>query len=305
MTGACHRCIDSDGAPALWPWLQALESLGEGAPLPAPLRALVTGDPAPAAADVVAARFAQHHRVAQYLTAVASDRPLLVILDDLQWADPASLALLADLPTLASRARILLLVTARALGSTARLGDVLAELARHGGARLALRGLDLADVEAWARRLGLDVDARELLERTAGNPFLLGQSLSTLAVSGGSSEALPVAAMGRLRQRIMRLTAEAQSLLHVAALAGREVDVDLLIAASGAGEDQVLEALDSAVAQGVRRGASRSVSGFRWPRSRSGSGRPAAPGCTGTSRQRTRCWTISPRPRFRGGRSSP
>lgn len=139
--------------------------------------------------------------------------------------------------------------------TSARLGDVLAELARHGGARLALGGLDLADVEAWARRLGLDVDARELLERTAGNPFLLGQSLSTLAVSGGSSEALPVAAMDLLRQRIMRLTAEAQSLLHLAALAGREVDVDLLIAASGAGEDQVLEALDSAVAQGVLTGS--------------------------------------------------
>jgi hypothetical protein len=156
VAGCLGRCIESDGAPALWPWLQALESLGEGAPLPAPLRALVTGDPAPATADVVAARFAQHHRVAQYLTAVASDRPLLVILDDLQWADAASLALLADLPTLASRARILLLITARALGSTTRLGDVLAELARHGGARLALRGLDLADVEVWARRLGLE-----------------------------------------------------------------------------------------------------------------------------------------------------
>jgi predicted ATPase len=64
-----------------------------------------------------------------------------------------------------------------------------------------------------------------------------------------------VAAMDLLRQRIMRLTAEAQSLLHLAALAGREVDVDLLIAASGAGEDQVLEALDSAVAQGVLTGS--------------------------------------------------
>ena len=252
---AWGRCMESDGAPALWPWLQALESLSEEAPLPVPLRALVTGDPAPATPDVVAARFAQHQRVAQYLTAVASDRPLLVILDDLQWADAASLALLADLPTLASRARMLLLITARALGSATRLGDVLAELARHGGTRLPLRGLGLADVEAWARRLGLEVDARELLERTAGNPFLLGQSLNTLAVSGGSSEALPVAAMDLLRQRVTRLTAEAQFLLQIAALVGREVDVDLLIAVSGAGEEQVLEALDSAVAQGVLAGS--------------------------------------------------
>ena len=214
----------------------------------------MTGDLVPTA-DVVAARFTQHQRVAQYLTAVASDRPLLVILDDLQWADPASLALLADLPTLARRARMLLLITARALGAVPRLGDVLAELARHGGARLSLRGLGIADVEAWTRRLGLNVDARELVDRTAGNPFLLGQSLSALAVSGESSKVLPVAALDLLRQRVTRLTAEAQSLLQIAALVGREVDVDLLITVSGADEEQVLEALDSAVAQGVLTGS--------------------------------------------------
>ena len=96
-TVTAGRCPEYVGAPAGWPWAEALRRLASAAPPtdPQALAALLTDAP-PSDSDVAAARFRLHRAVAAYLEAVSQDAPLVVVLDDLHRADGETLAILAD-----------------------------------------------------------------------------------------------------------------------------------------------------------------------------------------------------------------
>ncbi len=91
------RCPEHEGAPAGWPWAEALRRLAAAVPPadPAPLAPLLTDTPVPDG-DAAAARFRLHRAVAGYLDAASQAAPLLVVLDDLHRADGETLAMLAD-----------------------------------------------------------------------------------------------------------------------------------------------------------------------------------------------------------------
>ncbi len=163
-------------------------------------------------------------------------RPLVLAIEDLQWADPATLDLLRFLARRLGGSRALLLLTWRdeELGTAHPLRQVIASLDAATTTRLSLAALSAEAVREWAARAGRP--ARGLFEATGGNPFLVAQML---AASPG--EPLPVPVRDALRQRIAGLVPEAVEVLQAVCLSpGLEVDV--LQAALGVESDALVEA---------------------------------------------------------------
>jgi DNA-binding SARP family transcriptional activator len=248
---AWSRCADDAGAPALWPWTQVLEQLGQEQLTPLP------DDPA---ADADAARFGLFQDLRARLTTAAATRPVLVVLDDLQGADTTSVQLLGLLVRHLPRVPLMLVVTVRSVGEELpeAVVDCLARLNREPAASLIrLAGLTTEDVGAlMAGQLGA-VGGRSLAEtvhdRTAGNPFFVVE-LARWMVSTHDLRLdrvpVPPSVGAVLRNRLDRLAPATREVLELAAVAGREVALDLLEAA-GTPAEEALAALDSATAFGL------------------------------------------------------
>ncbi|WP_164704304.1 AfsR/SARP family transcriptional regulator [Blastococcus litoris] len=248
---AWSRCADDAGAPALWPWTQVLEQLGQDE---------LTLRPDSADDDADAARFRLFQDLRSRLTAAAGDAPVLVVLDDLQGADTTSVQLLGLLARHLPRAPVLLVVTARTVGEQLpeAVTDCLARLAREPSATcLRLPGLDADEVAALlAAQLGSPGDrslATAVHDRTGGNPFFVVE-LSRWMVGAHDLHLdhvpVPPSVGEVLRTRVSRLPAGTREVLELCAVAGREVTLDLLEAARLPAE-AALGALDSAVAVGL------------------------------------------------------
>ncbi|MEU7984843.1 BTAD domain-containing putative transcriptional regulator [Streptosporangium canum] len=242
LWGNCH---DMEGAPALWPWLQVLRTLDEI--WPPPDRQALAGflDEEMPSGSTAAALLHRNQVIARWLTATAQTQPLVIILDDLHWADPASLALLRDVAMLAGgeTANVPLTLVAAfretafretAIHGTAlprgsfhlSLDGLLGELARYDLLRIRLTGLEVEEVRAIASAMGAEMDessAERLSERTGGNPFFVRESARLLA-QGRDLEAVPEAVADLIRWWLGRLGAQAGEVLGVAALIGRDFD---------------------------------------------------------------------------------
>ena len=259
---AWGRCPEAEGVPALWPWQQVLTPLVSAYP-PAPeiadRLANLLGQHAPAnagPADGAEARFRQHDAVARHLAVASAKEPLLIVLDDLHWADSASVRLLLDLIALRRGGRILVVATLRSGEGGPLLDDALGRLGREGALHVSLDGLEPAAIAELSASLGLALDesqTAQLSARTAGNPFLLAESVK-LAASEGTVALLagvPPTVRDVLRRRLSRLPDATRDLLRTAAVLGRDVDPELLAAVTFEPEEQVLDALDLATVHGV------------------------------------------------------
>ncbi|MEV5742819.1 BTAD domain-containing putative transcriptional regulator [Microbispora rosea] len=268
---AWGRCHEISGVPALWPWQQVVRDLaGRVPPSPAQAAALrvllgdtVAGDdPAAGAgrpAEASEARFRLHQATAAYLESAAADRPLLVVIDDLQWADTASLGLLSDLALLL-RGAVAVVITVRSGEGPAAVHDTLGLLGRHDALRLPLAGLD-PDAVAELSGLRDAASVAALAERTRGNPLFIRETLR-LAEDQGIDRALtgvPEGLADVLRRRLLDLPARHRPAIDAAAVLGTGADRRLLAEVvadasdasdpSGADADaDVDEALDAATA---------------------------------------------------------
>jgi hypothetical protein len=259
---AWGRCPEAEGVPALWPWQQVLTPLVNAYP-PVPeiadrLANLLGQHSAPSAgaSDGAEARFRQHDAVARHLAVASAKEPLLIVLDDVHWADSASVRLLLDLMALRRGGRILVVATLRSGEGGALLDDALGRLGREGALHVTLDGLEPAAIAELSASLGLTLDASQtaqLSARTAGNPFLLAESVK-LAASEGTDALLagvPPTVRDVLRRRLSRLPDATRDLLRTAAVLGRDVDPELLAAVTFEPEEHVLDALDLATVHGV------------------------------------------------------
>ena len=243
---------EDDGAPALWPWLSVVRQLGRLVPLGAELQALVEGDEAAVPRfDAAADRWRQTQRVGELLERAAIDGPLLVVIDDLQWTDAASQALLAQLTARSEGIRLLVLVTSRPTGSP-DLTATFARLARLGVIRLGIDGLTEADVQALAAGAGLEVDARALRERTGGNPFLLQETVAFAAETGASPlDVVPASVADVLGARMARLVPPGEEILMVASVLGSVADAVSIGALGDIDPGDVDSGLEAALAGGL------------------------------------------------------
>ncbi|WKD32154.1 AfsR/SARP family transcriptional regulator [Streptomyces xanthophaeus] len=263
---AFGRTTDAEGAPPAWAWVEALRAVAAAAP-PEPAAAaalaplLAEGAPAAGRAavgeDVAAGRFRLHRAVGRWLAEAARGRPVAVVLDDLHWADAETLALLSGAAELPPGTALLVVGAYRPEDTEGRLGDTLAALARRSPARIALRGLTEEAVAEVVRAVGgPQVDAEvvtALAERTGGNPFYVRESARLLG-SEGSLVALsevPEGVRDVLRRRLGRLPEAVVAVLRLAAVAGRESGVEVLVGAADTGEDGVLGALEAGLLAGL------------------------------------------------------
>ncbi|MET7403934.1 AAA family ATPase, partial [Dactylosporangium sp. NPDC005572] len=263
------RCSEDTGAPPFWPWSGVLRDLAAvlgddtvrdladadvlagllprtAAPVAAPVAA-----PPPDAGSPDAQRFRVSDAVTRVLAAASVRRPLLVVLDDLHWADASSLRLLRHLAEHLVTARVLVVVTRRTHPEPSGvLAEAGAALARRHALRLDLPGLSAAGVTELVRAVTGAAPATQhaeaLRERTDGNPFFLVELLRLPA--GGD---IPAAVTDVVARRVDRLPDPARDLLRSAAVLGRRFDADLLAAVAGADPDAVLDDLDPALAAGV------------------------------------------------------
>lgn len=226
------------GASPYLPWRKALQDL---CPPAATILTSMTGG----AQD---ARFRLFENVVAELEAQARSAPLLLVLDDLHWADAASLELLRFLMRSLRGFGVLVLGTYRdaevAPGSP--LAAVVEDLAGAGSA-LRLTGLGPGEVEALAAARGAAPEAVALLHpRTGGNPFLVEQ-LCTM----DDPRAAPPAVEALLQRRLRTLSDPCREVLSVAALVGREIDLPVIAGVLDASAEELLACLDAAVAEQV------------------------------------------------------
>ena len=184
------RCYDLSETPPYGPWTEALGRAPVADDLPPlPLAVLPSGRDG----EALASQEAILRRVRDYLAALAARRPLVLLLDDLHWADPASLDLLRVVGRQLGTLPLLALVTYRTdeVVRAHPLASLLPTLVREARAeRLDLRPLDGMAIGALiAARYPLGAPDRErlvgyLAGRTEGNAFFLGELLRTLQGEG-------------------------------------------------------------------------------------------------------------------------
>jgi predicted ATPase len=232
------RATQAEGAPPYWPWVQILRSLlgdlgeKEFARLADPGLAEILQvvpqlcvrfpDIAPASIEDAGTRFTSYGSIVHLLMAAADQRPMLVVLDDLHWADTPSMLLLQLLAGSLPQSRLTVVGTYRdrELAAGHPLRTQLADFLRRGEtAQIPVGGLPDAEVMLLVRGLTGYQPAGDVLERlqaqTGGNPFFLnelmrprcrrrGQGLARwrrAARSRGRLAATPGSSIGRVPQR--------------------------------------------------------------------------------------------------------
>ncbi|RIJ76889.1 hypothetical protein D1871_09690 [Nakamurella silvestris] len=239
LTGRAHR---SGGSPDLWPWLPVREGLGR-----------INGEDTGAAEPAVDTtdRFRTWARARLDVEAAAARRPVLILLEDLQWADPATHELLTHLVEHLHIGRVMLVLIHR--DSSADLGPELAEaLARAHATRVELRGLDEQAVGALATavagRAFTSAEVGHLHRRTHGNP---GYVTELSRAPEPVTTALPTSVVDLVRRRIAELPPATGALLLCASVIDHTFDLDLLAFAAGLDLDRTLELLEPARRTGV------------------------------------------------------
>jgi DNA-binding SARP family transcriptional activator len=260
------RCHEDAGMPALWPWEQVLRGSARNGDPTSVADLLARSDAPVDQTTPELARFRLYDLVAATLHERASAQPIVVVLDDLQWADPSSLRLLRYLAVELTTARVLVVATFHesAARDAGPLHAALADLVRHAKvARVALEPLTVDDVADLVRAAAVvdDVEnvAEDLHRRTDGNAFFVTELLRLLDSEhalenhpdGGLPPDVPLVVGDVIRRRVSRLPEDVQAIMTVAAVIGREFDLDLLHRVAGLDADEAFEMLEAAVMAGL------------------------------------------------------
>jgi tetratricopeptide (TPR) repeat protein len=298
------HCWAGDGAPAFWPWTQLIRAYAEGLE-PSVLRAQLGGalqEVAPLVPELLdgtrdaraeergpeQARFALLDGVGTLFHRAAATRPLLLIIEDLHWADLVSLELLRFLARQLSNSRELVVATFRdsdAVGEES-LALALSELST-GSKRVSLTGLELdavAQLVSAMRPLTSTPDAlvADVHRRTAGNPFFVREVTRLLdasthrqprtqGVQEPSAAGVPAGVRELLLARCERLPEQTRSVLEAASVIGPQFAPEMLTALcadidpSGAEPSGAVQhALEHAIGARILRPAERAAGRYEF-----------------------------------------
>lgn len=290
LFGACDEGL---GAPYR-PWMEALGHLVANLPQPVleslgsrqlahlarvvpDVRDRLPGLAAPDGPDAETERYLFYGAVGALLCTAASVGPVVLTLDDIQWADRQSLSLLRHVVSAPECRSLLVLATFRDadVGADHPLADVLAALRREPDVvRLTLSGLedrDLIEILDHAAReplgdAGADL-ARALYRETDGNPFFAWEVVRHLAETGWASQdagghwtgrdlaelTLPDSVREVVGRRVARLGPETAETLAVASVLGAAFGLDPLATMTGRPPVEVLDLLERAESAGLVR----------------------------------------------------
>jgi tetratricopeptide (TPR) repeat protein len=278
------RCYEGEGAPPYWPWVQIVRAyavdhdpevlaaaMGAGA---ADIAQIVSevGRRLPDLAHAAAltpeqARFRLFDSVTTFLVDASRREPLVLVLDDLHWADLPSLQLLEFLVRALRDSRLLVVASYRdtELNQRHPLTHALGELSRaHPPRRIVLGGLTRSEVGRYiAMTAGVDPDAALLdavHHKTEGNPLFLGEVVRLLSAEGRLERfgevptrevTIPREVREVLARRLERLSGPCHAVLSLAAVLGGEFHLRVLQAVADMPPERVLDALDEAEAARV------------------------------------------------------
>jgi len=283
-------CWEGEGAPAFWPWIQALRlyagdvddeelarHVGPGAGdilrLLPELEPRLENPPTPPDLAPDQARFRLFDAVASLLCRASAQRPTLVVLDDLHWADESSLLLLSFVAAQLATNPVAIVGAYRSteVGPDHPLTKVLPDTSRRGRV-LEVSGLDTDGVAAlMASTAGTELRqelANAVHQQTGGNPLFVGEVTRLLAVHNALdrtdvSVGVPAGVREVIERRMVRLPQRCIELLTLASVIGEEFPLDVLAAAATTNVAEVVEQLDVAVSQGVVK-ESRGVGRYRF-----------------------------------------
>ena len=221
----------------------------------------------PRIANPESERYRLYAAIVDLLERATKDEPLLLIIDDLHWADGPTVDLLRFLLLRLHDAALALVGTYRDtdLPDEHPLHALVADLHREPGVtRLELTGFDDGDVMALIqRRSGQGSDAaaealaHTLRRETAGNPFFIRELLHSIEEGGrlpsaedgrrATDRALPLGIREVILRRVKRLGDRAGNVLGTASVVGREFELELLRRAIDVDDDELAGSLDAAV----------------------------------------------------------
>ncbi|REE97865.1 ATP-binding protein [Thermomonospora umbrina] len=246
-------CWDSDAAPGYWPWTQVLRglrrvSVGRDWEKAAGVPDLLGEGTLRADVD----RFELFDTVATTLIGVSQSRPVMVVLDDLHWADAASLALLEFTAQHIWFERLLVVGAYRDVEVQRPdhpLGPLLGPLTAK-ATMLFLTGLAVDEVGELVRRTAGDRPDPALVEevhrRTGGNPFFVEET-ARLWSTGHPVTTIASGVRATVHRRLSLLAEPVRDLLEAAAVLGREFRPELPAAGSGLPSGHVRALLEEAV----------------------------------------------------------
>lgn len=267
------RCFETDVKRPYAPWAEALTAINQlgvgGGQVWKELPRLV---PELGAAGGPAAqhKYVLFDEVVAYLRMASASRPIVVVLDDMQWADTASWDLLEHVVASLERDRILIALTVRAEDAERSVVERMRRLSRDERySEIPLKRLTEREVAVWLDHVfahqDIDPAILPLLQRySEGNPFLTTQILRTLLddkliqfntgrweLRSRGDIQLPAAVAGLMERRLEKLSPDTRRILATAAVIGRVFDIDLACAAGAGSEDELLDAIDEGTAHAV------------------------------------------------------
>ncbi|HKY76193.1 MAG TPA: AAA family ATPase [Acidimicrobiia bacterium] len=278
------RCDEDLGVP-FQPFVEALQHYATHAPTPRlgrfggelsrlvpEISEMIPGLAAPLRSDPETERYRLFDAVAAWVSDVSVEAPVLLVIDDLQWAAKPTFQLLRHVLRAAEPLRLLVVITYRdtEVGSGQQLAEFLADLRRLDGVeRFALTGLDQAGVAAYIEAAAghAPSEAEKALPaavwaETEGHPFFVAQVLRHLAETGSVEQrdgrwimTAPVEQLGIpdgvrevVGQRLTRLSEEAILALTIGSVAGLEFEPAVVRIAAELAEDALIAALEEAAA---------------------------------------------------------
>ena len=278
LWGWCH---EQTGAPPYWPWLQLLrarlettdagklgEDMGPGAAdiaqiLPE-LSAILAGLDQPPVLGAEQARFRLFYSITTFLKNVSRSQPLMLVLDDLHWADESSLLLLEFLAREISSCSIMVVGTYRdrEVTGTHPLAQTLGSLVRENNFhRVPLAGFSREEVSDFVKaRAGVTVPEAavdSLHQRTEGNPLFVGEVVSAVSPEEMSRNqdwlaGIPQAVREAISRRLGRVSETCNEILRSASIIGRNFDLPLLrTLCSEISESRFSDGIDEANATGI------------------------------------------------------
>jgi len=287
-------CRQQQGAPPYWPWLQGIrayiestgtdqirEDLGTGASeiseiLPE-LSSNLDGLEKPSALNQDQARFRLFFSFATFLKNISRRQPLVIVLDDLHWADESSLLLLEFLGQEISASALMVVGTFRDVEVTAShpLTQTLGSLVREPSFQLVrLEGFTSQEVGDFVEsRAGVTVanaTVESLHQRTGGNPLFIGEVVSAVSHEEimGSQDwvaGMPEALRGAISRRINLLSSASSQILRNASVIGLDFDLTLLKAVTTEyTEQEFFSGLDEVLGMRIVESLSDEHAGYRF-----------------------------------------
>jgi ATP/maltotriose-dependent transcriptional regulator MalT len=199
-------------------------------------------------------RYRSHRAVRALLERLAQTQPVVLLLDDVHWADPASVELLGALLHRPPAARVLVALAVRPRQMGERLSAAVERAHRAGTlARVELNALTPEEARALVGETLGARDSTQLYQESGGNPFYLEQLARSATRPGVSASApelaladldVPPPVAAALAEELALLSEEARTVLEGAAVAGDRFDPELAAAAAGTPDAAAIDALD-------------------------------------------------------------